>query len=299
MILQASSKVGELTNASRESATRLLNTPLFTLSQTPVTIITLFIFLFIIAVSWWLSHLARRGARRALTSRGHTDEATIVVSARLLQYIVLLLGVGVALQTIGLNLGALFTAGAFFAVALGFAMQNVAQNFVSGIILMTERTIKPGDILNVEGTVVRVLNIGMRATVARSRDNEDLIIPNATLVQTTVTNYTLRDSNYRIRTTVGVSYRSDLALVRDVLQKTADNMPTRVSDFPARILLTQFADSAVLFEISVWVSDPWVSRIIRSDLNEAIWIAFQQNGISIPFPQRDVHVFRVEPTLDP
>ena len=133
-------------------------------------------------------------------------------------YAVVAIGVVAALGTLGVNLAALVAAGAFFAVALGFAMKNIAENFVGGIILLTERTIKPGDILEVEGRVVRVTRMGLRATVARSRDDEDVIIPNAALVTNTVTNYTLRDPLYRLRTTVGVSYGSDIALVMQTLR---------------------------------------------------------------------------------
>jgi len=269
---------------------RLLNEPLFTLSRTPVTLLTLVTFGGVVLFTLWLSSLAQRGTTRVFKLRGVMDEGTASVAARLASYAVMLLGMGVALQTIGVNLGALFAAGAFFAVAIGFAMQNVAQNFVAGIILLTERTIKPGDVLEVEGRTVRVTGMGLRATVARTLDEEDLIIPNATLVQNTVTNFTLRDSTYRLRATVGVAYESDLKQVMAVLREATNGFPGRMNDYEPRVLLSEFADSAVVFEVSVWVSDPWRARAIRSDLNEAIWWALKGAAITIPFPQRDVHV---------
>ncbi len=184
----------------------VLNTPLFTVGQTPVTLITLVIFFVVVAGTFWIGRLASTWTQRAFKLRGVEDQGTTGVASRLVQYAVMILGLGIALQTLGVNLGALLAASAFFAVALGFAMQNVAQNFVSGILLLTERTIKPGDVLLVEDRVVRVTKMGLRATVARTRDEEDLIIPNSVLVQNTVINYTLRDAVYRIRATVGVSY---------------------------------------------------------------------------------------------
>ena len=269
-----------------------LNRPLFTIAQTPVSPTTLLVFALIVVAAFWISRLAQRAMTRVLAVRGITDTGTIGIARRLTSYAVMIFGLGIAIQTVGINLGALFAAGAFFAVAIGFAMQNVAQNFVAGIILLTERTIKPGDVLEVEGRVVRVTGMGLRATVARSRDEEDLIIPNATLVQSTVTNYTLRDAVFRLRASVGVSYDSDMALVREVLTKAAHALPGRLSDRDPRVLLTEFADSAVIFEVLVWSDDPWAARVTKSELNEAIWWAFKEAGIVIAYPQLDVHLHR-------
>ena len=169
-------------------------------------------------------------------------------------------------------------------------MQNVAQNFVAGIILLTERAIKPGDVLEVEGQTVRVSRMGLRATVARTLDEEDLIIPNSILVQNTITNFTLRDPIYRLRATVGVAYESDVRQVMEVLRDATLSFPGRVNDYEPRVLLTEFADSAVVFEVSIWVTDAWRARTIRSDLNQAIWWALKGANITIPFPQRDVHI---------
>jgi small-conductance mechanosensitive channel len=275
---------------ARSSLDRWMNTPLFTIARTPVTIMTLVTFAIIILATVWLARLAQRGTRRAFAMRGVSDAGTLGIASRLVNYVVVLLGLGVGLQTLGIDLGALFAAGAFCAVAIGFAMQNVAQNFVSGVILLTERTIKPGDVLEVDGRVVRVTRMGLRATVARTRDEEDLIIPNSALVQNTVTNFTLRDSVYRIRASVGVAYESDLRVVKRALHDAALAFPRRIAAQEPRVLLTGFGDSSVNFDVSVWVEDPWVSRSALSELNEAIWYALKTHDITIPFPQRDVHL---------
>jgi potassium-dependent mechanosensitive channel len=276
----------------RTALDRLLNLPLFTIGQTPVTLTTVLLAFLILVVTAGLAWGAKRAASRALQHRGVSDKATLTVVTRLLSYAIILMGGGVALQTLGVNLAALFAAGAFFAIALGFAMQNIAQNFVGGVILLAERTIKPGDMLQVEGRFMTVTHIGLRATVGRSRDEEDLIIPNAVLVQNTVTNYTLRDTVRRVRTTVGVSYDSDLRLVRSVLEQTAAGFGERLPEFEPAVLLVEFGDSAVMFEVSVSIGDPWRGRIATSELNEAIWWALKDAGISIPYPQRVVHMAR-------
>jgi small-conductance mechanosensitive channel len=219
-----------------------------------------------------------------------TDEGTVGVVQRLIHYVILIVGIAVALQTIGINLNALFAAGALFAVALGFAMQNITQNFVSGVILLVERSIKPGDILRVEGKLVKVGRMGIRATVSKTLDEEEIIIPNSVLVQNTVTNYTLKDRLYRLRTTVGVVYWSDMAKVREALENATAEIPWRFQGIDPRILFRQFGSSSVDFEVSVWIDNPWLAQWRLSGLNEAIWWALKEAGITIAFPQVDVHL---------
>ncbi|MEO5509073.1 MAG: mechanosensitive ion channel domain-containing protein, partial [Longimicrobiales bacterium] len=141
---------------------QVLDIPVFTISSTTVTLLTLVITGLIVVATVVISRLAQRAVRNWIGSRGAVDSGTISTIARLVHYLVLAIGFGSALQTMGISLGTLFAAGAFFAIAIGFAMQSIAQNFVSGIILLAERTIKPGDVLEVEGRVVRVTAMHMR-----------------------------------------------------------------------------------------------------------------------------------------
>jgi len=267
----------------------LLDYPLFSLGGTPVTVATVAVFLLIVLVSFILSHLIQKALTRTLLARKVKDEGTIEVMRRLLHYGVLATGLAIGLQTIGINLAALFAAGAFFAIGLGFAMQNIMQNFVSGIILLTERSITPGDVLQIEGRFVRVMKMGIRATIAKSLDEEEIIVPNSIIVQSAVTNYTLGDSLYRLRCTVGVVYSSDMKLVRETLERVAGEIAWRIKDKPPVILLLDFGDSAVNWEVSVWMDEPWKVRQARSELSEAVWWGLKQAGITIAFPQLDVH----------
>ncbi len=267
-----------------------LDVELFTIAGTVVTVATVLIILLVLAATLLFSRVVQGGIRRGFERRGVSDIGTIGTTSRLAHYAIVALGFAIALDTVGVNLAALFAAGALFAVALGFAMQNIAENFVSGVILLVERAIKPGDVLEVEGRIVRVVQLGIRATVARTRDEEDLIIPNATLVSSTVTNFTLRDTIFRVRADVGVVYRSDMALVREVLERTADGMPWRRKERDPVVLLTGFGDSSVTWNVSVWINDPWRGPDRRSDLHEALWIALQDADIVIAFPQLDLHL---------
>lgn len=269
---------------------QLLNTELFRISNTPITLSTLVSVLLVLIATLWISRVLRRGVEKLLSWKGQRPGAIGTISG-LIHYTVLVTGFGIALSTAGINLTALFAAGAFLAVGLGFAMQSIAQNFVAGIILLTERAIKPGDILEVEGTLVRVLEMGIRSSVAQTRDGEDLIIPNATLIQTAVKNFTLRDSTCRIRVEVGVVYGSDMVLVRTLLTEVAAESSQRwaVTDRPPQVIMTEFGDNSVGWEVAIWMSDPWQSRPAMSDIHEAIWFAFKKHDIVIAFPQLDVH----------
>ncbi len=268
-----------------------LDRTFFTIGGTRVTLGGLLLLFLIAAATLGLSWLLQRLISRAARVIGARPGPVAVVQ-RLTHYVVLAVGLGVGLDTLGINLGTLFAAGAIFAIGLGFAMQNIAQNFVSGVILLIEQSIKPGDVMEVEGRFVRVREMGIRATIARTLDDEEIIIPNATIVQSTVKNYTLKDSIYRLRATVGVVYGSDMALVKQTLLQLASSMSWRNQTKDPLVLMIEFGDSAVVFEVSVWIDDPWVLRRARSDLNEAIWWAFKEKGITIAFPQLDVHLDR-------
>lgn len=271
---------------------RFLAAHLFELGGTQVTVATLITSTTIVIATFVLSGLARNLVKRAFARRGVADQGTYAVVIRLMNYAFIVTGLSVALQTAGIELGALFTAGAVFAIGFGFAMQNIAQNFVAGVILLLERAIKPGDVIEVEGDVVRVVDMGIRATVVRTRLDEDMIVPNSTLVQGIVKNYTLTDPYYRLHADVGVSYDSDLHQVVETLREVARKIEWRVPGKEPLVLLTKFGSSSVDFEVSVWCDDPWKSRVALSDLYLAVWWAFREKDITISFPQVDVHLDR-------
>ena len=267
----------------------LISKPLFKLSGTEVTLLSLIIFLVVISFAAVLSFILQRALKRTLANRFKKQEGTLSAILRLVHYTVVIIGFGIGLQTIGINISALFAAGAVFAIAIGFAMQNIVQNFVSGIILLIERTIKPGDILEVEGNVVRVVDMGIRTTIVRTWREEELIMPNSIFAQSTVKNYTLRDNEFRLGVTVGVEYDSDMKKVIEVLQSTARDVSWRLPQPEPRVLLQDFGDSAVIFGVYVNVDDPWKQRVYMSELRKAIWFAFIEAGITIAFHQVDIH----------
>lgn len=268
---------------------RVLDVRLFEVGGTTVTVSSVATFVVIVIVTFWVSRFLQRLVERAMLRSGVGERSTIGLVRRGIHYLVLLAGVAVALQTVGISLTTVFAAGAVVAVGIGFALQNILQNFVSGIILLAERSIKETDVLEVEGRTIEVEKVGVRATVARTRDDERIIIPNSILVQSVVANYTLEDSFYRVRSSVGVSYGSDMQKVRQVLTDTAEGIDQRAGQMEPVVLLREFGDSSVVWEVSIWTTDPWRSPRLRSALNEAIWWALKDADITIAYPQLDVH----------
>ncbi|MAQ18076.1 MAG: hypothetical protein CMN30_32030 [Sandaracinus sp.] len=262
---------------------------LFHLGTVSLTVGRVLLAIFAIAMTFLISTVARRLVRRTFKLRGIDDVGRVGLVTNLLHYLVLLIGFTTALSALGIDLGALFAAGAVFAVALGFAMQNIVQNFVGGVILLMERSIKPGDVLEVEQMIVRIERMGIRSTVARSRDGEDLLIPNATLIQGLVRNRSLHRPLYRIRNAVGVHYESDLQKTREVLQAVAKKQHDDTTGEQWQVLLTGFGSSSVDFEVAVWCRDPWRSRQLASELYFAMWNALKRADITIAYQQLDVH----------
>jgi len=259
-------------------------------TEDPIVVSNLVAFVFVLFATFAFSRFVQALVEKAMHRRGVRDVGTVGTAQRLVHYSVVVLGVATAIQALGFNLTAIFAAGAVAAVGVGFALQNILQNFVSGFILLIERSVKPGDTIEIDGRIVKVEEMGIRATIVRNWDDEEIIVPNSTLVQSNVKNFTLRDDLHRLRSKVGVAYGSDMEQVRDVLLEAAGAVEFRNPAKDPVCLLMEFGDSSVNFDVSIWTNDPWVSRANRSHLNFAVWHALKDAGITIAFPQMDVHL---------
>jgi len=282
--------LGALVSPVKEVPEALLDVELFHVGSTVVRVANLVVIGIVLLVTLLVERFLTGLFKRTLLRRGKAGPRDVKALSRVLRYAIWITGGAIAVRQAGVDLGPLFAAGAVFAVAIGFAMQNVVQNFVAGVILLLERAIKPDDVLEVEGKMVKVVQMGIRTTIARTLDDEDLIIPNGILAQASVKNFTLRDAEYRIRAQVGVAYSSDLDRVREVLTAATASLDWPLSEPTPRILLVQFGSSSIDWEVSVWTDDPWRVRSLRSDLQMSIWRALRDAGITIAFPQLDLHL---------
>jgi len=245
----------------------------------------------VLLAAFWISRTAQRYLVRRLQGQDAGDAQTILPYRRIVQAMVWVIGGAIALHTLGIDLTHIFTAGGLFAVALAFAMKDLAENLVSGLLLRLGGEIKRGDVLRMQdGEIVQVKKIGSRTTIVRTKEEADCIIPNAALARNAISNYTHGDSLYRLETTVGVAYESDLRKVRATLEAVCEHLAWKSAQKQPLVQLLDFGDSSVVFRVLLWIEDPWISGRLRSELNEAIWWALKDAGILIAFPQLDVHI---------
>jgi small-conductance mechanosensitive channel len=263
--------------------------PLFTIGGTDVTVASMITALVVLALTWGLSLLLQRLATRVYRRRA-VDAGVQYALNRLLHYLVLAVGLFVALDNLGFSITALAGLGAILAVGIGFGLQNIAQNFVSGVILLLERPIKQGDFVEVGATRGTVRSIRARATVVTTIDNIDILVPNGQLITEPVINQTYADRYVRVRINVSVAYGSDTELVRRTLLRVAAEHPAVVKTDDTTVLLQDFGDYSLDFTLIVWVDEPSEQMRVASDVRFAIDAAFRRERIQIPFPQRDVHL---------
>jgi len=270
---------------------RIWSYPLFKVGSASFTIGTLAILLLgfaaIYLLSLWLKHLiVRRLLRYTPLDRGAREAI-----GTLLRYIVIFFGTIVLIQSAGIDLTALHVLLGAVGVGIGFGLQNIANNFISGIIILLERPIQVGDRVEIRDINGQVVSIGARSTVIVTNDNITMIVPNSFFISEPVINWTRNDPRVRFRIPIGVAYGTDLHLVERLLFEVADKHPDVLKQPPPVVRLMGFGDSAIELELRVWSTTLVHQRgKLISDLNFAIYEVFRQNGIEIPFPQRDVHI---------
>jgi small-conductance mechanosensitive channel len=267
----------------------LMREELFKLSNTPVSLLSILIFTLGLSITVTAGRLVRAAATRYLDKRRSGPGASYALG-RIAQYIVVLAGLLVCLDTLGVDLSTLAALGAMLSVGIGFGLQNITQNFISGIILLIERPIQKGDFVVVGDIVGTVIEIEMRATKVLSRDGVAMIVPNSEFISGRVFNQSHPTTRKRVRIGVGVAYGSDTGLVRDTLLAVALTHPQVLKTPEPIVLFRNFGDSSLDFELAVWLDAPDKEPIIMSDLRFEIDRAFREKRIEIPFPQREVRV---------
>lgn len=266
-----------------------LRTPLVVLSGTPVSALTVIAAIAIVIAARIVAAIAARSLERVLNARG-LDHGLRFAATKITRYVIMLIGVFVALGTMGVNTSAIMGAGAVLLVGIGFGLQKLAENFISGLLLLLERPVQKGDFIDVGGLLGTVDDIGLRATRVISRDGVTMIVPNANLVTAMVVNHTIPTRSRRIAVAVGVAYGTDLEHAVDVLMKipTAD---ARVLAEPVpEVRHHGFGESSINLALLVWIADARDELQIASVLRFAIDRAFRTENIEIPFPQRAVHM---------
>lgn len=267
---------------------------------TGMTILVLFRLLLLLALVFWASsHIKRFFYDRFLADSG-LHRALQFTIAQIIGYLVLIGGAAIALENAGIDLSALAVFAGAVGVGLGFGLQDVARNFISGIILLIERPIEIGDRVEVGKVAGSVRQIRARSTTVVTNDNIAIIIPNHKFIGDTVTNWSHGDPKVRFRIPVSVAYGSDIEKVCTLLLGVARSHPQALADPPPKVYFIGFGDSALNFELGVWSEEMTYRPLpFKSDLNFAIEKAFRENKIEIPFPQRDVRMRNAKPESEP
>jgi len=266
-----------------------LRTPFLVLGGTPVTTLTIFAALAIVVVARIAAAIIGRSVERVLDSRG-LDRGMRHAVGKITRYVIITIGVFVALGTMGVDTSAIMAGGAVLLVGIGFGLQKLAENFISGLLLLIERPVRSGDFIDVGGVLGTVEDIGLRATRVISRDGVTVIVPNASLISATVINHTVPTSSRRIWINVPVGYEVELDKVLKVLSDVADAEPTVVHQPAAEVRHLGFGDSGIQLALVVWIADAREEAIVSSKLRFAIERAFRANGIEFPMTKTEVHM---------
>ncbi len=280
-----------------ETGSDWLAQSLFKIGDTPVTALGLLRVALIITIAWWLSMLIRRGLSRIRDSGKVANTAFLYTLGRLLHYVLITLGVIVGLSSIGVDFTNLALIAGALGVGIGFGLQTIVSNFVSGLIVLFERSLRVGDFVELDsGVTGEVKEINVRSTLITTNDNVDVLVPNSEFIGGKVINWTLTEAFRRIHVPFGVAYGSDKELVRKAVLEAAENVPWSLKhprkDRAPQVWLVGFGDSSLNFELIVWITPEAVKRpnSVQAAYLWEIETALCKYRIEIPFPQRDLHL---------
>lgn len=270
---------------------KLFKVEIIRISGTSITPVTLFFFVATILVAALVGRLVRQMIRRFFVRRdGAANQGLAYALGRIAQYLIFVGGFLMALENIGISLATLAAFGAVLTVGIGFGLQNIAQNFICGLILLIERPVQKGDVVVVSDNLGTVEEIAMRATRILTRDGVTIIVPNSEFITAKVMNRSAPTPSCRVRINVGVAYGSDTVQVRETLLELARNHGKVLAEPAPVVLFRNFGASALEFEMLLWLPEPLLEPSVTSDLRFAIDATFRARDIEIPYPQQVVHL---------
>ncbi len=249
--------------------------------------------LLFVAVAIIITAFVLKLVRRFITRKmPENDKVKFVSVFSYIRWVVFIAIFLIAMDASGVNVTAVFAASAVLLIGVGLALQTLFQDIISGIFILVDQSVHVGDIIELEGKVGRVLDIRLRTTRAVTIDNKVLVIPNHLYLTNILFNWTENGTETREAVTVGVSYGSDVQLVKQILLETTKSQDKILKTPEPKVFFTDFADSSLNFKLVFSLNDSFETRFVQSDLRFEIDEKFRENGITIPFPQRDVHVFQ-------
>ena len=276
-----------------------LNVTLFEIQNSPVTFLSLILFVILIVGFTYLGSFVKRMLNNRILPRFISDSGLRYTLSRMAQYVVGVIGILFSFQFLGIDLTGLAVVFGFLSVGIGFGLQNVTSNFISGLIVLFERPISVGDRVEVNGIEGDVEEINIRSTKVKTLQNISIIVPNSEFVSTSVINYSHGDPSYLLIVDVGVSYNSDLDTVLKALNEVAEESENVLKEPAHRVHLRNFGDSSWDMKLLVMIPDVKKRYGVLNELNQAIVRKFEEYDIEIPFPQRDINFRNAMPGGEP
>ena len=279
-----------------DSLWHVLNVTLFTINATNVDIKNIIVLLVILGVTWVVGRRVRRAFQERTSEDDQPDAPAKYAAGAMIHYLIVIIGSYIGFRTVGFDLDAVLVVLGALGIGIGFGLQSIVNNFVSGLILLAERPIKVGigDVIEVNGQLGTVEHLGARATTLRKFDHTQAVVPNADLLSSVVINWSLDDRRIRLDFNVHVDYASDTRRVEDTLLDIMHRHPAILEDPEPCVFFRAFGASALDFWVIAWVADLSDRFQTVSELHHTVSATFREEGIEIPFPRRDVHL-RSEP----
>ncbi len=270
---------------------KVLNSPLINIGSTTVTAWRILYFILLLVLLIFISKRIKNWLIYKVLSKSTLDLGTRSAIGTMVRYVIILIGLMVIIQSVGINLSTLTILAGALGVGIGFGLQNVTNNFISGIIILFERPIKVGDRIEVGGISGDVVNISMRATTVVTNDNISVIVFNSEFISSQVINWSHNDRNVRFNITVGVSYKEDPQKVKDTLLSVAEDNLSVLENPGSDVIFDEFGESSLNFILRVWTTKLIQKPdTLRSQLYFEIFKRFRDKGIEIPFKQIDLHL---------
>ncbi|HBS85728.1 MAG: mechanosensitive ion channel protein MscS [Bacteroidetes bacterium GWF2_38_335] len=267
------------------------NFELFNFGDSPFTTKTFLLLVFSIFLLFYLSSKIRKILVKKVFPRYDLDIGVSKSIANIVRYLLIIVGLVIIFQTTGIDLSALGLLVGALGVGIGFGLQNITNNFISGIIILFERPIKVGDRIEIDDLAGNIVEISARATTIITNDNIAVIVPNSDFINSRVINWSHNNKEVRLNFPVGVSYNEDPEKIRRLLQEVAKDNSGVLSSPKPYVLFESYGDSSLNFNLLVWTSE-YIDRpkILRSELYYEIFAKFKEHNVEIPFPQRDIHI---------
>ncbi len=268
-----------------------LNPTIISDQENPVKLFDFFRLTLLIVLLVFLSGKLKSIFVKQILSKYSEDIGVSQSIGTIIQYFFIVLGAFIIIQSSGINLGSLNVLAGALGVGIGFGMQNIANNFISGLIILFERPIKVGDRIEVGNVSGDVVKVSSRATTVNTNDNISIIIPNSDLINKQVINWSHNDRRIRFHVPVGVSYKEDPSVIKKLLLEVAENHSDILKRPKPDVLFIGYGESSLDFDLMVW-TNTYIDRpiILKSQLYYQIFETFKEHNIEIPYPQRDLHL---------